>query len=59
MCVACKTGILHINGDNNIKVSHVRPRVKAKIQCSATYLFTSRKGTALICFEVIIAVVKH
>ena len=38
---------------------HVRPRVKAKIQYSDTYLFISHKGTALIHFEVITAVVKH
>lgn len=41
------------------RVSHVRLRVKAKIQCSAIYLFTSCKDTALIYFEVIIAVAKH
>ena len=60
MCVWCAKllfYIFHINRDN--MSGHVRPRVKAKIQYSDTYLFISHKGTALIHFEVITAVVKH
>lgn len=44
---------------DSITLSHVRPRVKARIQCSGTCLFISHKDTALMCFEVIIAVIKH
>ena len=51
--------VLYINEENVLILNSVRPTVKVQIHCSGTYLFISHKGTALIHFEVIIAVVEY